>query len=80
MKILVLKNWYKTAVPSFGAAYFTSIYVSINSAKFYKKIVKVEDFSRSLSYLSALFKANLFFKDLSKKLFIFKYFSSLCEL
>ena len=51
----------------------------MDSVKSYKKIVKFEDCSRSLSYLPALFKENSFFKDLSRKLFIFKYFSSLCE-
>ena len=38
-----------------------------------------KDFSRLLSYFPLLFKADLIFKDFSRKPSKFKYFSSLCE-
>ena len=38
-----------------------------------------KDFSRLLSNFPVLFKADLFFKDFSRKPSKFKYFSSLCE-
>ena len=42
-------------------------------------MVKFKDFSRPLSVIPVLFKANLIFKDFSRQSCIFKYFSSLCE-
>ena len=42
-------------------------------------IVESKDFSRLLSYFPVLFKADLIFKDFSRKPSKFKYFSSLCE-
>ena len=42
-------------------------------------MVKFKDFSRPLCDFSVLFKADLFFKDFSRKPSKFKYFSSLCE-
>ena len=44
-----------------------------------QKIVKFKDFSRLLSDFPVLFKADLIFKDFSRKPSKFKYFSSLCE-
>ena len=44
-----------------------------------QKIVEFKDFSRLLSDFSVLFKADLFFKDFSRKSSKFKNFSSLCE-
>ena len=44
-----------------------------------QKIVEFKDFSRLLSDFSVLFKADLIFKDFSRKPTKFKYFSSLCE-
>ena len=43
------------------------------------KIVEFKDFSRLLSDFPVLFKADLIFKDFSRKSSKFKYFSSLCE-
>ena len=43
------------------------------------KIVEFKDISRLLSDFPALFKADLIFKDFSRKPSKFKYFSSLCE-
>ena len=47
--------------------------------KILQKIVKFKDFSRHYSAFPVLFKANLIFKDFSRKPCIFKYFSSLSE-
>ena len=44
-----------------------------------QKIVEIKDFSRLLSGFPVLFKADLIFKDFSRKPSKFKYFSSLCE-
>ena len=44
-----------------------------------QKIVEFKDFSRLLSDFPVLFKADLIFKDFSRKPSKFKYFSSLCE-
>ena len=44
-----------------------------------QKIKEFKDFSRPLSDFPVLFKADLIFKDFSRKPFKFKYFSSLCE-
>ena len=44
-----------------------------------QKIVEIKEFSRPLSDIPVLFKANLIFKVFSRKPFKFKYFSSLCE-
>ena len=42
-------------------------------------MVKFKDLSRPLSVFQVLFKADLIFKDFSRKPSKFKYFSSLCE-
>ena len=44
-----------------------------------QQIVKSKDFSRLLSDFPVLFKADLIFKDFSRKPSKFKYFSNLCE-
>ena len=44
-----------------------------------QKKVKFKDFSRLLSAFPVLFKADLIFKDISRKPTKFKYFSSLWE-
>ena len=44
-----------------------------------QKIVDFKDFLRFLSDFPVLFKADLIFKDFSRKPSKFKYFSSLCE-
>ena len=44
-----------------------------------QKVVEFKDFSRLLSDFQGLFKAELIFKDFSRKPSIFKYFSSLCK-
>ena len=43
------------------------------------RIVEFKDFSRLLGDFPVLFKADLIFKDFSRKPSKFKYFSSLCE-
>ena len=47
--------------------------------KVLQKMEEFKDFSRPLSYFPVLFKADLIFKDFSRKPSKFKYFSSLCE-
>ena len=42
-------------------------------------MVKFKDFSRPLSVVQVLFKANLIFKDFKRQSCIFKYFLSLCK-
>ena len=42
-------------------------------------VVEFKDFSRLLRDFPVLFKADLIFKDFSRKPSKFKYFSSLCE-
>ena len=44
-----------------------------------QKIEEFKDFSRPLNDFPVLFKANLIFKDFSRKPSKFKYFSSLCK-
>ena len=44
-----------------------------------QKIEEFKDFSRLMSYFPVLFKADLIFKDFSRKPSKFKYFSSLCQ-
>ena len=44
-----------------------------------QKIVEFKDFSRLLSDFPGHFKADLIFKDFSRKPSKFKYFSSLCK-
>ena len=44
-----------------------------------QKIVEFKDYSRLLSDFPVLFKADLIFKDISRKPSKFKYFSGLCE-
>ena len=44
-----------------------------------QKIVEFKDFSRLLSDFPVIFKADLIFKDFSRKASKFKYFSSLWE-
>ena len=84
---LVLENKYKIVVPTFGAAnaapnkgttilYCLGLY---QQCQVLQKIVEFKDFSRLLSNFPVLFKADLFFKDFSRKPSKFKYFSSLCE-
>ena len=47
--------------------------------KVLQKRVEFKDFSRLLNDFPVLFKADLIFKDISRKPSKFKYFSSLCE-
>ena len=74
-------------MPLFGAAFAAPI----KAQQFYtdlglyqqclvlQKIVEFKDFSRLLSDFPVLFKADLIFKDFSRKASKFKYFSSLCN-
>ena len=87
MEKLVLQNEYKIVVPLFGAAFAapnkgTTIYTDLDlyqQCEVLQKIEKFKDFTRPLSDFPVLFKAELTFKDISRKSFKFKYFSSLCE-
>ena len=86
MEKLVLENEYEIVVPLFGAVFaapnkgtiisysFRSISTVLSST-----IKKFKDFSRHLSDFPVLFKADIIFKDFSRKPSKFKYFSSLCE-
>ena len=72
METLVLENWYKVAVPIFGAAYAApnkdiTIYTDSGFYQQSQKLVEFKDFSRLLSDFQILFKANLIFKDFSRK-------------
>ena len=58
---------------------FILILVYINRIKYYRKKWNSSTFARPWSDSPVLFKASLIFKDFSRKPFIFKYFSSLCE-
>ena len=87
MEILVLENEYKIVVPLLGAAFAapnkgTTIYTDLDlyqQCYVLQKIEEFKDFSRHLSDFPVLFKADLIFKDFSRKPSKFKYFSSLCE-
>ena len=61
------------------AQQFILILVSINKVSPTENRVEFKDFSRLLGDFPVLFKANLIFKDFSRKSSKFKYFSSLCE-
>ena len=74
-------------MPLFGAAYaapnkaITLLYWfrSLSTVLSLTEIVEFKDFSRLLSDFPVLFKADLIFKDFSRKPSYFKNFSSLCE-
>ena len=87
MEKLVLENEYEIVVPLLCAAFTapnkgTTILYSFRSLSTVLSLQKIEefkDFSRPLSDFLVLFKADLIFKDFSRKRSKFKYFSSLCE-
>ena len=69
-------------MPIFGAAY------QVKAQQFYKDLglvlsptenSRIQGLLRPFSDFPVLFKADLIFKDFSRKPFKFKYFSSLCE-
>ena len=74
-------------MPLFGAAYAalnkgTTIlyrFRSLSTVLSPTEIVEFKDYSRLLSDVPVLFKAELIFNDFSRKHFKIKYFSSLCE-
>ena len=66
------------AAPNIGAKIYTD-FGFYQQCKVPKKMVEFKDFSRLLSDFLVLFKADLIFKDFSRKPSKFKYFSSLCE-
>ena len=70
MEKLVLESEHEIVVPLFGAA--KSLSTVLSSTEF-------KDFSRPLSDFPVLFKADLIFKDISRKPSKFKYFPSPCE-
>ena len=77
MEKLVLENLYKIVVPLFGAAYAapnkgTTIFNDLG-------VINCAKATRLLSDFPVLFKTDLTFKDFSRKLSNFKYFSSLCK-
>ena len=87
MEKCVLENEYENVVPLFGAAIAapnesTTIYTDLDlyqQCYVLQKIEEFNDFSRPLSDFPVLFKAELIFKDFSRKPSKFKYFSSQCE-
>ena len=87
METLVLENKYKIYVPLFGAAYAapnlgTTIlywFKSLSTVLSPTENSRIQGLSRLLSDFPVLFKADLIFKDFSRKPSKFKYFSSLCE-
>ena len=87
MEKLVLENEYKIVVPLFGAAFAapnkgTPILYSFRSLSTVLSSTenrKFKDFSRHLSDFPVLFKADLIFKDFSRKPSKFNYFSSQCK-
>ena len=56
--------------------FYTDLY---QQCKVLQKIEEFKDFSRPLSDFTVLFKADLIFKDFSRKPSKFMYFSSLCN-
>ena len=87
MEKQVLENEYEIVVPLFGAAFAapnkgTTIlywFRSLSTVFSSTENKKIKDFSRLFSGFSVLFKADLIFKDFSRKPSKFKYFPSLCE-
>ena len=85
MEKVVLENHYEIVVPLFGAAFAapnkgtTILYLSKSTVLSSTEIEEFKDFSRPLNDFPVLFKADLIFKDFSRKPSKFKYFSSLCE-
>ena len=87
MEKLVLENEYEIVMSLFGAAFADQIkaqqcYTDLDlyqQCKVLQKIEEFKDFSRPLSDFPVLFKADLIFKDFSRKPSKFKYFSNLCE-
>ena len=70
-------------MPLFGAAYAapnkaSQFYIDLGLENTVE-MVKIKDFSRPLSVLQLLFKANLIFKYFSRHSCVFKYFSSPCK-
>ena len=87
MEKLILENEYETVKPLFGAVFAapnkgTTIlyrFRSLSTVLSPSECKKIEDFSRPLSDFPVLFKADLIFKDFSRKPSKFKYYSSLCK-
>ena len=81
MEKIVLENECEIVVPLFGTAFVApnkgSPSTVLSSTE--NRRIQVKDFSRPLSFFPVLFKADLIFKDFSRKPSKFKYFSSLCE-
>ena len=82
MEKLVLENEYEIVMSLFGAALAQQFYTELDlyqQCKVLQKIEEIKAFSRPLSDIQVLFKADLIFKDFSRKPSKFKYFSSLCK-
>ena len=79
MEKQVLENEYEIVVHQIKAQQFYTDLDLYQQCSVLQKIKKIKDFSRLFSAFSVLFKADLIFKDFSRKPSKFKYFSSLCE-
>ena len=87
MEKLVLENKYKIVVlylkqhllHQIKAQWFYTDLDLYQQCKVLQKIEKFKDFSNHLSDFPVLFKADLIFKDFSRKPSKSKYFSSMCE-
>ena len=77
METLALENRFKIVVPLFGTQFYTDKGLYQQCSVLQK--IEFKDFSRLLSDFPVLFKADLIFKDFSRRPSKFKYFSSLCE-
>ena len=84
---LVLENEYEIVVPLFGAAFAapnkgtTILYKfgSLSAVLSSTENRRIQGLFKALSIFPVLFKADLIFKDFSRKPSKLKYFSSLCE-
>ena len=84
METLVLENKHKIIVPIFGVAAYAAPNKGITILYWFRSLstvlspTEIVEF-KLLSDLPVLFKADLIFKDFSRKTSKFKYFSSLCQ-
>ena len=82
----MLENQYKIVVPLFGAAFAapnkgTTIFTDLGLHQQWEVLQKknrIQGLFKAFDF-PVLFKADLIFKDFSRKPSKFKYFSSLCE-
>ena len=79
METLVLENKYKSVVPLFNRHNNFILIRSLSTVPSPTENSRIQGLFKLFSDFPVLFKADLIFKDFSRKPSKLKYFSSLCE-